>query len=74
MDKFLELEKLSETTYRIAMYLVFFVLGIQLACYVIEKHSHDMPEVVFVPSPCEECEEKRREREKQEHGRSKQDS
>lgn len=65
MDK---LEAISETSYRIAMYLVFFTLGIQLACYIIEKHSHDMPEVVFVPSPCKECEEKREARKAQHNG------
>lgn len=67
MDKLSQLEELSETTYRIAMYLIFFVLGIQLACYVIEKNMKPSV-IVAVPSPCEECEEKRKEREKHHNG------
>lgn len=78
MDKvFEDLEELTNATYRIAMYLVFFTLGLQLACYFIEKHRHELkpPEALFIMNnPCSECEEKRKEREGQHHGRSEQDS
>lgn len=69
MDKLFRLEELS---YRIAMYMLFFALGIQLAVYLVEKHAGeigtDTIHTVFVPSPCKECIEKRREMEKHHNG------
>lgn len=66
MDK---LHALEEFTHKIYLYMACFWLGVFVATLIAERYVEEHPPaIVAIPTPCKECQEKKKQKEEVHRG------